>query len=98
MAACAGGGVSIVYESCGSEWCLSEGKNVQWLVVESSISRIEAVEVNKPFTETGLLLLPHDGPAVGQGRGWPHLAAGWQTCAVANDFRSQAVLDCLVIR
>ena len=60
MAAYAGGGVSIVYESGGSEECLSYFKNVQWLVVESAISRIEAGEVNKPFIETSFLLLPQD--------------------------------------
>ena len=60
MAAFAGGGVSIVYESGGSEECLSYSKNVQWLVVESAISRTEADEVNKPFIETGFLLLPQD--------------------------------------
>ena len=49
MAPYAGGGVSIVYESSGSEWCLSHAKNVQWLIVESATSRIEVGEVNKPL-------------------------------------------------
>jgi hypothetical protein len=60
MAPYAGGGVSIVYESSGSEWCLSYAKNVQWLIVASAISRTEADEVNEPFIEAGFLLLPQD--------------------------------------